>query len=430
MSTALAFLCVYVVGVFWFIVLLNPLSMFFFNLFNPRFAAELANDEIYCGDTIRDFYTKLALKWPLRWAVWWIRPEQLGTLTLEQQIGYYRKVNNSKEALMALGPKAWVQIIKDMYPDEFNFLGDELKKRDDLFAELLDVTCAEQKKSKFLHQYMEYGTLPKAQMAMLVEKACIEAQTIENGCVARILCDYIERCGTSHAMLEFIANDAEVPQALKDAVADSNNVFVQRVTTRRLHDLSTIEEIETWADFCAPDKKICALAQMEMSPNQYGIFHKKGHSLDAEAIAHLLWYGNADMAELIFRMEPKFGILDDTIEFSLDKHEYLRPLLQKVITEVEADLRKRINNREELSVEQLNKVFDCPDAGDMMIEYLSQWPLPQELHKRILESEDGARIIYFYNTQGLPINEDVRNEAEDRGWLERNSTHIGSKLLI
>ncbi|MBQ9271334.1 MAG: hypothetical protein IJ218_03620 [Alphaproteobacteria bacterium] len=70
-----------------------------------------------------------------------------------------------------------------------------------------------------------------------------------------------------------------------------------------------------------------------MNLNQYAIFHKHGRLLDAAAIAYMLFYGSQDMAELIFCYEPNYGILNKNIEFILGKHEYLRPLLEKVKAE-------------------------------------------------------------------------------------------------
>lgn len=422
-STVCSYIVYYIGGIFWFLVLFNPLSIFLINLFKPSLSARMAHSESYCGDTVRKFYTYLALKWPFKWAKWWIPLDKLRDYTVEEQKIYFNEVHRSKEVLWALSPEAWARLMKNIYVYPFKVLADGMRERNDLFAALINLTSEEGRERELLKQYMHYGALPKPQMEILVDKVREESANGKDSILLTVLCDYIKRCGLSKEMLEKIMRDEAVSPQLK-SVVDAWLAHKQRIQTRSLRDLSTIEQIVAWTEFCRNNRYIHPEAQQEMSLNQYAIFHKNGHSLDAAAISYLLWIGDEKMAEQIFRNEPKFGILSKNIEFTLGKHDYLRPLLQKITEETREDLRKHINNREELSTEQLNKLFDCPSSADLVIEYISYQELPKELHKRMIERpEDAAKIIGFYDKQGHIIEHDVWVEALKCGYLQGKPLH-------
>ena len=417
-STVCFYLMFYFVTSIWFLLVFNPVSMFVINLCAPALAATLAHSKNYCGNTTCQFYTWLALKFPFKWAKWWIPLDKLHEYTVEEQKIYFNEVHRSKEVLWALSPEAWASLMKNIYVYPFKVLADGMRERNDLFAALLNLTAKEGRERELIKQYMHYGALPKPQMEILVKKVCEESANGKDSILLTVLCDYIKRCGLSKEMLEKIMRDEAVSPQLK-SVVDAWLAHKQRIQTRSLRDLSTIEQIVAWTEFCRNNRNIHPEAQQEMSLNQYAIFHKNGHSLDAGAIAYLLWYGDEKMAEQIFRNEPNFGILSKNIEFTLGKHDYLKPLLQKVTEETREDLRKRINNREELSTEQLNKLFDCPSSADLVIEYISYQELPKELHKRMIERpKDAKKIIGFYDKQGHIIEHDVWLEALKCGYLQ------------
>ena len=332
-STVCSYIVYYTGAIFWFLVLFNPLSIFLINLFKPSLSAKMAHSKTYCGDTICGFYTYLALKWPFKWAKWWIPLDKLHEYTVREQEIYFNEIDRRKEVLWALSPEAWASLMKNIYVYPFKMLAEGLREHNDLFAALINLTSEEGKERELLKQYMHYGALPKPQMEILVDKVREESSQGKHEVLFRILCDYIVRCGFSREMTERIINDDAVSQLLKDKVADSITAHNQRVQTRNLSDLATLEQVELWQKFCQTNQKIHPIAQQEMSLNQYAMFHKYGHELDAGAISYLLWHGDEKMAEHIFRNEPKFGILNKNIEFVLDKHEYLRPLLQKVMAE-------------------------------------------------------------------------------------------------
>ena len=417
-STMCFYIVFYMGAILLFAMLFNPLTLFIFNLFAPAFAAALVHKEDYCGKTICKFYTWLALKWPFRWAKWWITPDLLKNYTIEEQITYFQKVNNSKSTFWKLKPEAWVKLVKNNGYYPFSYLAEGIQKRDDLFTALLDLTISEQKVRSLIREYMETGTLLKSQMNILIEKACTESETQDSGIVGRLLCDYIERCGISKELMTNITTNDKTSESLKKAVVDSVDAYLQKLTTKRLFDMDTFEKLEEWVEFCAPDKKICVAAQKEMSYLQYQIFNQKGHHLDAAAIMHLLWNRGKNFAEMIFSNEPKFGILNNEIQFILDKHNYLRPALQEIIEYVEKDLRHRIcDYGEELTEEQLNQMFDCPNANNLALEYISLHSLPSVLHKRMLELDSAEEIIKSYVMhKDYQLDEAVRVECEKRGW--------------
>ena len=422
MSTVLLHSCINLVGLIGFVLLLNPLMMLVFHQFVPKFAAKLAHNRFFCGERICRFYTMLALKWPFKWSKWWITVEDLDKLTDEQQKSYYRNVLWSDEVRDALRPKVWAEMLQGnviTLSNRDDFLP-ALKTRDELFAALLDVAYDTQKEIPLLHSYLRYGTLPKSQMQMLVDRACSKDKNFEFDELMNELCFYIDRCGIRKDLLRKIAKSETLSQSFKDTIVLHDEMYQQKTLTSRLYRLSSVEQIDEWSAFCASTKKIYVPAQVEMSINQYGIFLKHGHHLDPEAIAHLLWYRDGALAGQIFRNEPKFGILNDQIKLALKKHDYLQRILDNAIEETRANLEKRIFDREELSVEDLEKVFECPDAAQMVLEYISYYPLPQTLHKRMLEPDyDG--VLQFYISQGwllkaYQLDEEVAAECKKRGY--------------
>lgn len=424
MSTVLYHLCINLVGLTCFVLLLNPLMMLVFHQFVPRFAAKLAHNRFFCGERICRFYTRLALKWPFKWSKWWITIEDLDKLTDEQQKIYYHDVSWSDEVRDALRPRVWAKMLQGnviTLSNRDDFLP-ALKTRDELFAALLDVAYEAQKEIPLLHSYIRYGTLPKSQMQMLVDRACSKDKNFEFDELMNELCFYIDRCGIRKDLLKKIVDSETLSQSFKDTVKLHNEFYLQKTIASRLYRLSSVEQIDEWSNFCAKTKYICVAAQEEMSLNQYGIFLKYGHHLDAEAIAHLLWYRDCTLAEQIFRNEPKFGILDDKIKFVLKKHDYLQPTLGKVIKETEEDLQSHLDNGEWLSDAQVDRMFDCPSAEKMVYDYITKWTLSDELQPRIFELKNAKDILELYaelekQSDDYRLTLEVREDAIERGWL-------------
>ena len=419
-STMCFYILFYMVAILWFVVFFNPLVLLIFNLISPSFAATLVHNEACCGKTVCKFYTWLALKWPFKWAKWWITPNLLQNYTTEEQMTYFWYVDGSENTLWKLSPEAWGRLVKNIGYYSFDCLAKGMKERDDLFAALLDLTVSEQRVRALIRGYMEAGTLPKTQAEILIKKACVESEQYASGVIGRLLCDYIGRCGISRELMASVTTNDKTSEALKSAVTDSEDAYLQKLTTKRLFNMDTIEKIDEWAEFCASKKKISVAAQKEMSALQYQMFHRNGHRLDARAIMHMLWYKDKDFAEMIFVNEPQFGILNDKIDFILDKHDYLRPTLQEIIKEVEKDLHRRIYDRQELTEEKLNQMFDCPNANDLALEYISHYPLPKALHKRLLEPKNEGALQFYISQCWLlsayQLDTEVAEECKKRGY--------------
>ena len=427
MSTIMMMLIVIAVGICLLVLFINPLSMLFFHTFNPRFAASLAHNNFFCSKRLCAFYTKLALFWPYRWSRWWMTADHLDKLSDDRQKDYYINVNRSEEILWKLRPHVWAEVVSDKYIFITDEVFAELKSRDDLFVALLDFISSTQKSNRRLHNYLQEGTLPKTQMALLVESVCIEGSHHSLGVLADELSEYVRRCGLSKEQFLKILNDKAVSQDVKDLIEHSLTCYTQRIFTRNLWDLKTYDDVEKWILFCSGTEDICAEAEQEMSVTQYDFFNGSGHHLDAAAIAHLLWHGNQEMAERIFRNEPKFGILNDKIDFILDKHDYLRPLLEKVISQVEEELRLKLDEGESLLTEEVSKLFDCPSAPALVKDYLTKWNLPEELQIRMFELKNAKEIFDLYIDLNKPENDygltaEAKAKAIELGWMPKNNT--------
>lgn len=424
MSTILIMSFIIVIGISLLVLFFNPFSMLFFNIFNPRFASSLAHNSFFCSKRVSAFYTKLALFWPYLWSRWWMTVEHLDKLSDARQKDYYANVNRSEETLWKLRPHIWVEVMND---EHLRFgvteeIAQKIKDRNDLFAAMLDWALANQKSSHLLRFYLKYGTLPKQQMTALVDAVLTENKDHGIGVLADGLSEYVKRCGISKEMFLKLHGDETVSQDVKDLLEDSHDCYTQRIFTRNLRELKTYNEVERWILFCSKTEHIYAEAEQEMSVEQYDFFNGSGHNLEAAAIAHLLWHGNQAMAERIFRYEPKFGILNEQIDFVLDKHDYLRPLLKKVISEVEEELSLKLSEGDHLLTSEVNQLFDCPSAPKLVMDYLTKWTMPDELQMRMFELPNAKELIEFYVDLGQTgkdyvLTPEAKAKAVELGWM-------------
>ena len=65
-------------------------------------------------------------------------------------------------------------------------------------------------------------------------------------------------------------------------------------------------------------------------------------------------------------------------------------------------------------------MFDCPDAAQMALDYVTYYPLPKAFHKRMLEPENDG-VLQFYISQGwgldtYQLDEAVAEECKRRGY--------------
>lgn len=432
MSTLMLMLFVVIIGFVLLGLLLNPLMMLLFHTFNPRFAASLAHNTFFCGERVKAFYTKLALQWPYKWSKWWITPDRLEILNDFQQKDYYLTVSTDDEILWNLRPKVWAKVMTDKsvkipFSDE---LAEKIKARDDLFKALIDEVFETQQSYKLVQQYLEYGTLPKLQMTALVDYVCLEGIDHAFGKLADELCAYVKRCGIRKDLFNKIRNDEALSDDTKDVIEESYICYTQRTMTKRIRKANekkeTYDGYKTWYAFCKSVSDIRVAAQKEMNIEQYKIFHQYGHKLGVDAITYLLWFGNEEMAEWIFCYEPKFGIQDAKINLVMDRHAYLRPLLKDVIARTEKFLCHNILEGERLSLEQVNQMFDCPSAAEMVGDYITKHELPDELQMRIFELPNAKEIIDFYvelsqTGNDYKLTPEAKAKAVELGWIEEEN---------
>ena len=427
MTTQLVYLILTLLG-FGFLLILNPITLFVLNIFKPRWANDFAHsDELY-SERCQKFFDLQAKKWPWHWAKWWYTSEELKELSVERQLDYYYDVDCSAKTLAAMSSEASLAVIDDGMGNNFEGFKkniNEIKMSPELFRAFIQKSIQEDDMST-LSDYLKRGTLSKELVECLADEARDSTGGIySNTWLALVFYDYVERCGLGQEMLK---NLLERPSSakFKEEVEKRQNIYSQRVFTKSQRGT---KQTDAWLSYCETTKEICPQAQMEMGLDQYHVFHKTGHTLDAEAILHILGH-NSDrvMAQLIFEYEPNYGIANDDIKEFLDKNLVLRSLRDSVIENHPDDLQKRIYGNEKLTEEELTKVFDYPNAGQLIFNYVTRYPLPENLHKRMLELPERAHacILMYYHNEVSPqewclgkfhLADDVRREAIKRGWI-------------
>ncbi|MBR3676667.1 MAG: hypothetical protein IKN71_06000 [Alphaproteobacteria bacterium] len=428
-STKLMSFCVYGMASVFFLLVGNPLSMFLLHWCRPQTAAKLVHCDVLFGDRIRAFYTRLALKWPFKWAKWWIKLDDLKNYSVDEQLIYLKDVRNDYDVFSAMSPEAWILCMKNGHISRLSYAMSNLDLRDDLFIALVDFTLAEQKESSLMKEYTHFGTLTQQKATILVDKAIAESKDYPEGCLARILCEYIDRCNLRKDLLNKIA-DSEATPEFKERVADAHQTHLQKCIVRDLACWKDEKNPAKWRKFCKLNSKIYAGAQMEMDEEQYKIFHETGHLLDKAAIAYLLCNTTPPYCRLIFRYEPKFGIQSENIKFCLKRFVNIPPILQEEIEDFEKRLKKQMKKGIKPDSVDIEKMFDCPSAGDLALEYITKWPLPQELHKRMLEPENAEELICKYFAQGYTLDDEVMLKAISAGWIKLPpSNHSAGKII-
>ena len=403
------------VGFLWKVQLLlifNPLTLFVLNIFKPRWARSMAHSDALYDKKSQEFFTEQAKEWPWHWAKWWYTREELKELSVERQLDYYYDVDCSAKTLAAMSTEASLAVIDDGMGNNFEGFKkniNEIKMSPELFRAFIQKSIQEDDMST-LSDYLKRGTISKELVECLADEARDSTGGIySNTWLALVFYDYVERCGLGQEMLK---NLLERPSSakFKEEVEKRQNIYSQRVFTKSQRGTM---QTDAWLAFCETTKEICPQAQMEMGLEQYHVFHKTGHTLDAEAILHILKHNYYSMIpKLIFEYEPNFGIANDDIKELIEKKPELKNIFNDAnIALIEKDLEQRICNREELTEEQINKMFDCPNAGQLVIDYIGFYPLPQKFHKRMLELENADGVLGYYLMQSW-FSEDYKLDAE------------------
>ena len=414
-STKLMSLCVYGMASLFFLLAGNPLSMFLLNWRRPKTAAKFVRWEVLFGDRIRAFYTRLALKWPFKWAKWWIELDDLKNYSVSEQLIYQSEVRNDNEVFNAMSPEAWILCMKNGHVSRLSYVISAMDLRDDLFAALVDYTIAEQKESSLMKEYMHLGTLTKQKATILTDKAIAESNQYPYGCLARILCEYIERCNLRKDLLSKIAGSDATPD-FKERVADAHQTHLQKCTVRDLACWKDENNPAKWRKFCKQNSKIYAHAQMEMDDEQYQIFHETGHLLDKAAIAYLICNTTPTYCRLIFHYEPKFAIQSENIKFCLKRFANILPILQEEIEDFSKRMKKQMKKGIKPDSVDVEKMFECPSAG--------------YLHQRLLEPKNAEKLIQAYFAKGYTLDSEVMLKAISNGWIKfPAASHSAGKII-
>ena len=413
------------VGFLWKVQLLlifNPITLFVLNIFKPRWARTMAHSDALYDKKSQEFFTEQAKEWPWHWAKWWYTSEELKELSVERQLDYYYDVDCSAKTLAAMSRKAAFRVIDDGLGNNFEGLKkniNEIKMSPELFRVFIRKSFKEDDMST-LSDYLKRGTLSKELVECLADEARESTTGIySNTWLALVFYDYVERCGLGQDLLKTLF---ERPNSahFKKEVENRQNIYSQRVFTKSQRGSKSPH---AWLHFCGTTKEICKQAQMEMGLDQYYVFHETGHTLDAEAILHILSH-NSDrtMAELIFEYEPKFGIANDDIKELVDNNPTLTDMLNAVICSCQDSLSKSIEAGERLDVSDVINMFECPKAEEFVMKYIKKHSLQNTIHDKLLSLDNAKEVIQLYvelydNDEFTELDLDVRREAERRGWI-------------
>ena len=420
-TTQLVYLILTLLG-FGFLLILNPITLFVLNIFKPAWANDFAHsDELY-SERCQKFFTRQAKKWPWHWAKYWYTLEELKELSVERQVDYYYDVNRSAKTLAAMSTEAAFRVIDDGLGNNFEDFKkniNEIKLSPELFRAFIQKSFKEDDMST-LSDYLKCGTLPKDLVESLADEAGNSTSGIySNTWLALVFYDYVERCGLSNDLLKKLL---ERPNSahFKKEVERRQGIYEQRVFTKSQRGTKQTDE---WLAFCETTNKICPQAQMEMGLDQYHVFHETGHTLDAEAILHILKHNsNRTMAQLIFKYEPNYGMANDDIKEFVNNNPTLQDLLNAVICSCQDFLSKSIKAGERLDVSDVIKMFECPKAEEFVMKYIKKHSLQNTIHDKLLSLDNAKEVIQLYvelydNDEFTELDLDVRREAERRGWI-------------
>ncbi len=287
----------------------NPVSMFCLNIAFPSLAAKFAHNSLIFSEGMCAFYTKLALKLPYYWAMWWIDKRNLPQYSANEQIEYYFNVDSSESTLFAMSTQAVKALIQG-YPQAFEYIAENSGRlRDEMFEEIINRAT---KRLPFwrdvLEKRLKQGTLTKCQVTLLVEKAIEENRYSSNSqYFGRNLFRYVKRCGLSEALEHRVKNCISYG-GFRQEILDALSQYKQKCIVRSLSDFKKEQIREKWSEYCK-NNMIGYEAQKEMTIEQYRDFHLVGKLLIVDVIAYHIENGNDNMIMLINQYEPEINII-------------------------------------------------------------------------------------------------------------------------
>ena len=356
MSTLLSDAFSFVFRLLVFVLLGNPLSMWFINLLFPRQAAKFARNELYFGPKIGAFYEQHALKWPFYWAKWWMRLEQLSLYGVEQQVKYFLKVSfKNKTEVKAL--EAMKR--RTFWPNAFDILffkygnkklplksechwkevgecsvgywvdvtvADFMMRHTRLSYSALEAAIKRAVHNDFareeLQKYLATGALNESQLYLLIDAVATDSGSGDFQMLA-VLIDYVKRYNLRKE--HWLRIREHYPQPFIELLEEASHTVEQVKIVKSLQN--TPEGRDTWQKFCCATTDILPVAQGRMALWQYDIFHNTGHKLDNDAILALLRRQDEKLWRLIFEREDIY----EDIELEISCNVKRWPVYQEVI---------------------------------------------------------------------------------------------------
>lgn len=422
-STSVSDFFLFFVRLFLFVVFGNPLSMCLFNFLFPDGVADFARNRHIFGPRIYGLYERLALKWPFRWAKWWITLENLAGCTPSQQVQYLLKVafRNHKEveAFKVMGEKVYWPDSYDELFFQYGLIRLPLKERDmnhrlrtplwynRTVAEFMmqNVRLSYHAFEKYLEwakhdcllhpqleRYLETGKLNDEQFGLLINAVTTDKSGGDLKMFG-ILLEYIRRYGISETNMQRV--QVQYPNQFVELVAKESKIYEQSKVVKAFKN--TDEGRAEWRKFCKETEDIVPEAQVLMSLDQYHIFHNCGRTLAPEAILAFLKRPDEELWKAVFKKEPNHGIINDEIrDFATYGGHGQWEMLLGMINESFDNLREKLKTGEVLTEKEQMLMFNQPDAEVIVSKYIGNHLLEGEAELKMLTMPYAVRILEKY----------------------------------
>lgn len=336
-------------GITVILLIVNPISMFVYNLFNPAGAARFVQNNL--NDFWCNSYTKLALKWPLKWSKHWVTLDNIKTYDIRKQVVYYLDIDMRPEVLKAMSSEAQVRLVHKHFEDRMGSITGAMRLTDDMFDEWLRQIVKKGRKFGYsqrlyepLSDYLKIGKLPYRQVNSLAQMAVDNYESSDT--LMEMFKDYIERFGVGKDDLNKFAQymcdklqwsdtfgEEPVTELAKEfKKQDKFNHFFNILNERQINyeqrvftkSQRGVKQTDEWLKFCEKTSYICVAAQKEMGLDQYHVFHATGHTLSKEAIFTLLSYPDRNLHRMVFQYEPMEIFWEHDLHNFIDENVQLK----------------------------------------------------------------------------------------------------------
>lgn len=425
-STCVSDALLFIVRLFLFVLLGNPLSMFILNLFAPRSTAEFAKNQNLFGKKIYAFYEYWALKWPFYWAKWWMKLEDIRKYPVKKQIKYFLKVsfknNTAVETLKKMMSFEGMNF-NDACEKLFFEYGDkklpisELRSRkvgQCVVAGRYNVTVAEfmmrnvrldyyalqsvikrartdSQMQDELKAYISRGAINSDQFELLIDAVTTDSGSADLQMLG-ILIDYVKRYGISQEHLARIKEQYPTPCA--ELVEEATTWYTQMKAVKSFKN--TAEGKSAWRRFCKETPVILPEVQKLMSFDQYCIFHNCGRVLDVEAIKAILNRRDQAMWKEMFAREWEHHLFDDEVMTLINDNWEWKTALDSTLYFMLPKLSQTIDKGRELSEKAQLLLLRLPESDEEILKYFQTHSLCEEAELQLLEKPRAAEFIRAY----------------------------------